>query len=131
MEMDDKLDEFLEIMPQDLNLDFSPQSLLRSEAWMLEIYSTVKDILKENEKSTLDFLARYAGEVYRKNFNGKWKLFLDDPDNVIYELPVVMISGLDPICPITEVTASLDRRRGDYIYDLFQKTAERISDDIN
>jgi hypothetical protein len=57
--------------------------------------------------------------------------FLDDSNNVYYELPVILISGLDPICPLTEVTACVDRRKGDYIYGLFQKKAKRISDGIN
>ena len=131
MEMGDRLDEFIEEMPAQLMLDYSPESLLRLEEWILKTYPTVGDILKETEKRKLDSLARYVGQVYRKNLNGKWKLFLDDSNNVYYELPVILISGLDPICPLTEVTACVDRRKGDYIYGLFQKKAKRISDGIN
>ncbi|MBH8609261.1 hypothetical protein [Thermoactinomyces sp. CICC 10521] len=129
MEMGDILDRFIEKMPKELELDFSPESLLRIEGWILENYATVGDILKESEKSLLDSLARYVGEVYRRNLNGKWKLYLDDPDNVFYELPVIIVpNGKVPvICPLTEVTASVDRRKGDYIYNLFQKKLKRIS----
>lgn len=130
MEMGDKLDGFIDEMPDKLILDYSPKSLLRLEDWILSRYPAVGNILRETEKSRLDSLARYVGQVYRKNLNGKWKLFLDDPDNVFYELPVVMVLGLDPICPLSEITASVDRRRGDYLYDLFQKRARRLNKDI-
>jgi hypothetical protein len=133
MEMGDKLDEFIEKMPKELELNYSPESLLRLESWILENYSTVGDILKDSEKTMLDSLARYVGEVYRRNLKGKWKLYLDDPDNVFYELPVIMVPSetVPPICPLTEVTASVDRRRGNYIHNLFQKKMKRMNEKLN
>jgi len=122
MEMDDIMEQFIDSMPQELNLDYSPESLLRLEEWILKSYPTAGDILKESEKRVLDSLGRYVGQVYRKNLGGKWKLYLDDPNNVFYGLPVIILPSeeIDPICPLSEVTASVDRRKGDYIYTLFQ-----------
>lgn len=133
MEMEDRLDELIEKLPKELQLNYSPDSLLRLESWILENYATVGDILKDSEKTMLDSLARYVGEVYRRKLKGKWKLYLDEPDNVFYELPVIVVEteSVPPICPLTEVTASVDRRRGEYIYNLFRKKMKRMEEKLN
>ncbi|SFX78156.1 hypothetical protein SAMN04487866_12511 [Thermoactinomyces sp. DSM 45891] len=129
MEMGDRLDSFIASMPRQLELDYSPESLLRLESWILENYPTVKDIRKESEKLTLDALGRYVGEVYFRNLKVKWAFYLDDPEYVYYGLPSIKLphEKVPTICPLTEVTASVDRKRGDYIYDLFQKTMKRLN----
>ncbi|MGX9707781.1 hypothetical protein [Laceyella tengchongensis] len=133
MEMRDRLDDLIEKLPKELQLDYSPDSLLRLESWILKNYATVGDILKDSEKTTLDSLARYVGEVYGRKLKEKWKLYLDVPDNVFYELPVIMVETelVPPICPLTEVIASVDRRRGNYIYNLFQKKMKRMDEKLN
>ena len=55
-----------------LDLDYTPESLLRVEAWVLENYSSPDEILKDEEKMTLDGLLRYVGEVFKIHLQGRW-----------------------------------------------------------
>lgn len=130
MEMGDILDHFIDYMPSETGLDYSPESLQRLEEWILHQYPTFDDILKESNKETLDALVRYTGQVYRKNLNGKWTIELDDPDYAFYGLPMVTFNlpNIDPVAPHSEVVASVDRRTGNYIYRIFKATERLIEE---
>jgi hypothetical protein len=124
----DNLDEFIDTVPEELDLNFSPESLLRLEKWILQEYNTPEDILEENEKYTLDSLSCYVGEVYRRNLNGKWNLKLDDPSYAYYGVPLIEYTNtkIPDTCPLYDITASIDRRREDYIYNLFVKKKNKL-----
>ncbi|MGF7086598.1 hypothetical protein JOD24_000427 [Kroppenstedtia sanguinis] len=130
MEMGDILERFIDHIPPETRLDYTPESLLRLEEWMLEHYPSVDDLLKESNKETLDALVRYTGQVYRKNLKGKWTIHLDDPNYAFFGLPMISfhIPRIDPVAPHSEVVASVDRRRGDYIYTVFKATERLIEE---
>ncbi|MFD1395979.1 hypothetical protein ACFQ40_09410 [Kroppenstedtia eburnea] len=132
MEMGDILERFIDHMPPETGLDYTPESLLRLEEWILGHYPSVDDLLKESNKETLDALVRYTGQVYRKNLKGKWTIHLDDPNYAFFGLPMISfnIPRVDPVAPHSEVVASVDRRRGDYIYTVFKAT-ERLIKEAN
>jgi hypothetical protein len=123
----DVLEIFLEDF-KELQLDYSSESLIRVEKWILQEYKTPEDILSENEKYTLDSLTRYVGEVYRRNLNGKWNLKLDDPSYAYYGVPLIeyINTKIPDTCPLYDITASIDRRGENYIYNLFVKKKNKL-----
>ncbi|TCS95887.1 hypothetical protein [Hazenella coriacea] len=135
---DDWFQEWLSLMPdvmeelteklESLELDYSPESLLRLEEWILEKYQTVDSIKAESEKMTLDALLRYVGEVYKQELKGRWGVLLDDPQYIFYGLPLVLFEKEANISPLSEVVASVDRRRGDYIYKVFMNKKKRMQE---
>ena len=101
-----------------LDLDYTPESLLRVEAWVLENYSSPDEILKEEEKMTLDGLLRYVGEVFKIHLQGRWNIHQEDPEHLFYNLPVISFPGNIPdTSPLSLITASLDRKSGNFLYD--------------
>ena len=56
-----------------LKLDYSIESLDELENWILSNYSEIKDLI--NDTKTLDYLAVYIGETFRKHIGGEW--FID------------------------------------------------------
>jgi len=129
-DMDDALARFLSELPAPLRsrLDFSPESLDALESWLLEGYASVDDLLKPEAKETVDGLARYVGETYRKTIGGKWEIRLDDPGYAYYSLPQLTSFGprSTPIAPHSLVTASADRRTGNYWRTVLENTRKRI-----
>ncbi len=119
IEMDDALRRFFASLPSVLQnqLDYSPDSLVPLEEWILSKYNRPQDLIEAEQKEMLDGLARYIGEVYRKTIGGRWEIRLDDPNYVYYGLP--QLTGFaeksTPICPHTLVTASVDRRTGTFL----------------
>ncbi|MFD1407755.1 hypothetical protein ACFQ49_06225 [Kroppenstedtia eburnea] len=119
MEMGDLLDEFVEEMPSELQLDYSPQSLLRLEEWIISNYKTIPEI--ESNSAILDKLARYVGETFRRNIGGIWEIPLDNPKYVFYGIPQIVFKDetISPFCPLISITTCVDRRRGDSLYRRF------------
>lgn len=124
----DWFEEWLMILPDELeklqkklghlDLDYTPESLLRLEAWILENYSSPDAILKDEEKMTLDGLLRYVGEVFKIHLQGRWNVKQEDPEYIFYNLPVISFPGNIPdTSPLSIITASLDRQTGRFIYD--------------
>ncbi|EGK12420.1 hypothetical protein ACFQ49_02080 [Kroppenstedtia eburnea] len=122
MDMDDAIDRLFSLLPAEVenHLDYSATSLNYIESWILNKYPDTADIIKESEKEVLDGLSRYVGETFRMAFKGKWTIPLDDPDYAYYGMPMVAIPHYNnSICPVTLVTASADRRVGNYISTVF------------
>jgi hypothetical protein len=128
--MDDALAEFFARLPSALKaaLDFTPASLDRLEAFLLERYPTVQAI-KADPEPYLDGAARYVGEVFRRHIGGRWRMRMDDPKYVYAGLPeLTFLATKDtPVCPITLVSASLDRRTGVFISGVFDNSARRVA----
>jgi hypothetical protein len=83
-EMDDILESFLgEAEVAGFTLDYSLNSLSSLEQFMLAQPKLAEDTRLQNRA------ARYLGEVFWKNVGGKWDLFLEDPKNLFYRLPVI------------------------------------------
>ncbi len=128
-DMDECIEEFLAFLPSDVQkrLDYSPSSLSTLESWLLTKYARVKEIMLDSERSTLDHASRYVGETFRKNIGGIWTIDQDNRDNAFYRIPVLQKKDLWTECPVTLVTASLDRRTGRYIEKVLQNFIKNSS----
>jgi len=118
VDMDDALERFVDALPQEAQrLDFTPGSLDTLEKWILDRYESTDKMLAASEATTIDGLARYIGETFRKAIGGRWGIRLDDPKYVFYGLPEIIGYSDKPtsLCPISLATASADRRSGKYL----------------
>ncbi len=116
-EMDDRLEGLAEVLPSSLasQLDYSGRSLDLLENWLLSRYASVKDLLQDSEKHTLDLLSTYVGETFRKNLGGVWIIDLENAANAYYSVPVMELMDRSVVCPITLTTAAADRRTGNFL----------------
>ena len=123
----DKLDYMTDIFAKenDLNLDFSIEALDALEEWMLAHYSSPQDLI--NDPRMLDLLTVYIGETYRRRLGGKWFMDLENKKNVFYAMPVLKeltSRKAGYMTPLTNATASLDRRTGTYMSTIFRYKIE-------
>jgi hypothetical protein len=109
-------------------LDYSPNALASLEAWLLSKYSDVQSIKSSQESEVLDGASRFLGEIFRKNLDGKWFIDFSDPKNIYFGLPQLrgMQGQKTQFCPITVVTAALDRRNGVYFDGIFNRLSARL-----
>lgn len=121
-EMDDRLEAFVNDLPNDVAdaLDYSPNSLLALEGWLLGKYGSINEVMKPAEKDNLDGASRYVGETFCKNVGGAWSIDQEDIKNAYYRIPVVGRKGVWTECPPSLVTAAIDRRRGDFIISVLK-----------
>ncbi|WP_028775526.1 hypothetical protein [Shimazuella kribbensis] len=123
--------DVLEIFSEDfkeLQLDYSPESLIRLEKWILDNHATTQSFLDNEPAKVLDEMIRYVGRVYVKNLNGKWDVSLDDPQYVYYSFPIVKIGKGIEASPLTDILSCTDRRYGDYMYKMFKNTEEEMEE---
>lgn len=114
--MESAIEQFLKALPKETaeQLDFTLPSLSVMEKWLLERYDSLQAIMLPEEAFYLDRAARYVGETILKYAQGEWDIDLENPYAAYYQRPVIRTaSWID--CPSTLVTASLDRRKGNYI----------------
>jgi hypothetical protein len=123
MDMSDAIERFQQSLPNELRgrLDYSPESLDVLEGFALTKYPSPEDAKKPSEAAAVDGMARYVGEVFIKRLGGRWMIDHSNPKNAFYGLP--QLSGMAgqqvQLCPLTLVTASLDRRTGSFIRQVF------------
>jgi hypothetical protein len=117
--MDDAMAEFMQTLPVELQekLNHSVASLDALEAWLLARYDSIEHSKPKSESLVLDGAARYVGEIFRIVTGSRWDIQLDDPKTLFFGVPVLKGGklGVIPACPLTMVTASLDRRTGRYL----------------
>ena len=116
-----------------LDLGVSEHSLDTLEAFLLRRYRTPEEATTLEQRSVLDAAARHVGLILILTIEGtRWDVILDDPDHVYYRLPVVRFPDGTTECPLTAVTAALDRRTGSFLrefvegyQELYDGTAEQ------
>ena len=96
------------------DLSGDPKSLPALEFIILSEFETVDAALAPANARRIDRLARYLGEVFRTTLGGKWDIELTDVKDAFFGLPVIK-TPVGTYCPLTLVTATVDRRRGDYL----------------
>lgn len=116
--VDDKMDFFTGEFAKKNNLvlDYSMGSLDQIENWILQHYDTPKSLVDDHK--TLDLLTVYIGETFRKFIGGTWFMDLANKENAFYHMPVLTsekYSGVKYKSPRTFATASIDRKKGNYI----------------
>lgn len=127
MQMDEDIDAFLAQLPPQVRdqLDGSERSLDVLEAWLLEKYPSTEAARPQSEARVIDGAARYVGEILRKRTGSKWSINFEK-SFVFRGLPI-LTGGTAfkemPECPLTLVTASLDRRTGKYLSRVVSRAA--------
>jgi hypothetical protein len=122
--MDDAIDAFKMTVPEPIRvqLNGSPASLDVLEGWLLSRYSTIAESKKAAESHVMDGASRYAGEIFRVGTGSKWALEVRDPKALYFKLPILRGGKFDrmPECPMSLVSASLDRRTGHYLSSILK-----------
>jgi len=86
------------------------------ESFLLARYRTQRQILKLGERAILDAAARHVGLIMVLTLDdAAWDIELDDEDNAYYRLPIIRLADGAEECPLTMVTAALDRRKLGYL----------------
>lgn len=123
---------FIEAFYQEFGerLDYSPESLLVLERGILEKYSGPELISERYVTTWGEDAGRYIGEVFRKELNGYWDLIYRESshNNGYFRVPIVRFddSGRST-CPRYTASATIDRRKGDYIYKIFRNIREDVT----
>ncbi|SIT20148.1 hypothetical protein SAMN05421786_108205 [Chryseobacterium ureilyticum] len=130
----EKMDSFTEDFAKEnnINLDYSIKSLDELEKWIINNYSSINN-LKEDPKM-LDLLTIYIGETFRKHLGGKWVMDTEDQDNAYYMMPVLTspdYKGEVYKAPRTFATASIPRKKGNYISTILKNNMEDMAIPIN
>jgi hypothetical protein len=122
MFMDDTIVQLFDYLPEEVaqQLDFTPESLVPLEKWLLGKYDSSKAILQPSENWALDRVAKYVGQTIRKTAGGEWHIELENPNYAYYRLPEIRNGRGGTECPVTLVTAAMDRRRGDFMKTIVQ-----------
>ncbi len=90
-------------------------SLDAVETYLLSKYRTPAKILAIGERAILDAAARHVGLVMLLSLDGaEWAIELEDDDNAYYRLPMIRMDAGEE-CPLTMLTAALDRRKPGYL----------------
>jgi hypothetical protein len=112
-----------------VRLDFSRESLSAIEQFALARYPSIEHVKRRREAQLVDGMARYVGEVFRKHLGGRW-VVQSDACNAFYGLPQLadMAGQCSPLCPLTLVTASVDRRVATFIRTVFDNAVRNALD---
>lgn len=115
----DKLEEFENQFSKNSlkKLDYSIQSLDVLEKWILENFMSIDELLESTKKIDLDLFVRYVGETFRRNLkDSKWDTDIENPQNAYYNYPVIVPKNKPiPIAPHTLLTASVKRKKGNFM----------------
>lgn len=85
------MDDQLESLEEDakkfgISIDLSVSSINKLE----KLFELMAESADENAiDSLIVYFGRYLGEIVNYNYNGRWDLPLDDPNNVNYNTPVI------------------------------------------
>jgi hypothetical protein len=124
--IDATIKQLLDELPEEIaqRLDFTPESLDVLEGWLLSKYDSPAAILQPSENWYIDRASKYVGETIRRNAGGEWAINLDDPSYAYYGVPEIRSERFVAECPATLVTASLDRRRGNFIREVVENIVQ-------
>lgn len=128
----DIIEEFKNSLPIEISdqLDYSIESLNALESWLTKNFTTVDKLVSFVNISVLDGSARYVGRVFLAHLEGKWGIDIHDKDNIYYGLPVIE-SRIGATCPLSLVSACIDRRTGHFISDVLRAKMKRLYADKN
>jgi len=121
-DMDDALDRFFELVPGELaeKLDYSAESLIALESWLLQRYPQPQSLKMDPELALVDGAARYVGEIFVRSLGAHWTLNTN-PKNVFYGLPVITghPRATAPQCPHKLLNVATVRREGTFLREVF------------
>ncbi|MEY4938156.1 MAG: hypothetical protein RIS64_4517 [Bacteroidota bacterium] len=123
----DRLLDLFKILPEELNLDYSIDSLNRLEIFLINHYTAETIVLKENH-TLLDNLSRYVGEVARRHLKkAKWDVILKDKKNIYYNIPIINAPYIfgEQFCPLYTITTAISRKYGNYLHSNVQDCIDK------
>jgi hypothetical protein len=124
--IEDAREELEALMKCELGVDLETLDLL--ERYLVGRYKSIKAALALDQRAVIDAAARIAGVTLVLAVDGaRWNIDLDDPANVYYRLPVIVMPDGMQECPITMVTAALDRRTGTFLRGIVEGFAEQYA----
>lgn len=128
--IDTKMDSFTNEFAKEnnLTLNYSIKSLDELENWMIANYKNPDEII--SDKIKLDLLTIYIGETFRKHIGGRWYMDLENKENAYYHMPVLTdekYKGVKYKSPLTFTTASIDRKKGNYISTILKNNMKNMS----
>lgn len=107
-------------------LDFTPNSLIALERYLLEMFPDSMEAYKPENASIIDPVTAYIGEFFIKNFpDSKW-CFPVELKNESNQYPELCIKGLVNFIPFFDIPPVLKFRTGETLFDRYQKTVERL-----
>lgn len=107
-------DELSALIGAELSVGLESLDVL--ESFLLARYRIPGAILKLGARDILDAAARHVGLVMLLALDdAAWAIELADEDNAYYRLPIIRLADDAEECPLTMVTAALDRRTGSYL----------------
>ncbi|MBA4603641.1 hypothetical protein [Thermoactinomyces mirandus] len=113
-----------------LDLDYSPESLVQLEQWILKRHSSPKSFIKDEKAEVIDAMLRYVGQIYVKHLKWIWDIELKDQQYVFYSMPLVKPKddkdNIYAESPFSLLVASTDRRIGDYMYRMFMNMKKEM-----
>jgi hypothetical protein len=122
------LEELERMAGEELGPDESSLDIL--ETFLLKRYRSPDEALLLSERGILDAAARHVGLVMVLGVEGaSWDIDLEDEKNMYYRLPIIRLSDGAEECPLSLVTAALDRRTGDYLRTVILGYAEDYNAD--
>ena len=120
-------DELAELMGADPGIGL--KSLDAVEAFLLRRYAGPDDVLRLDQRGVLDAAARHVGLVMVLGIDGAaWEIDLTDPSDAYYRLPVVGLADGSVECPLSLVTAALDRRNRNYLHTIVGQLADAANE---
>ena len=131
MDSPDAIERMMDRLPAEVKnqIDYSVESLDVLEAYLLNQYASIDEIDQE-PPDILNGYAIYVGDTFRKVAKSltqiepiKWTIDLDNTDSLFYNLPVIKLGAYTNF-PMGLVTASLDRRRGNYLSTILKNFLE-------
>ena len=122
---EDLREELEHLMGGSKKLGVDTASLDALEAFLLARFADPASALRLDSRGIVDAASRQVGLVLMLNVDGaEWAINLDDKKRIYYQLPLIRFENGDEECPLSMVTACLDRRTGDYMRTLVENYAE-------
>lgn len=103
-------------------LDYSLESLIFLEKFLICSFDD-HDSLRKDVKF-LNFSCQYLGDCFIEIYGGSWDVE-KDKKNVFYNLRVVKKDNVK-ICPLTLISAAVNRKKGDYLYKVIDNYKKYI-----
>ncbi|QIS01284.1 hypothetical protein F5X71_02195 [Nocardia brasiliensis] len=125
--MNAQLDAFLnETVPDMPDDPWSAQGLDRVERFILDNFQDFKDVDKAENRQVADQLTRFIGEVFRRNFEGRW-FNAEDMGGARYRDfgPVIRYEWGGAYLDVANLsTATVHRGWGNYLSGIFSNSVE-------
>ena len=123
----DQIEWWLDELPDDLEekLDYSIDSLLPLEEYLLSMNKRFGDSMTEDEEWACECATRYVGEIFYYEIDARWYVELD-PEHPFYPHYVMksMSDGGTLCCPILMIHTALQLRDGRYLYKEVSRICE-------